>query len=547
MFPTHLVAGFVTALCLQLQKVLGAENSSSVAPLSFAPSGYWDGIDGSWSTFVVELGTPPQPVRLLPSITGQAIWAVMPQACHNSSSYNICSSDRGGIFATNQSSTWEQKGMFVLPLNPQNYLPFYGDAMLGFETVTPKLDGPHYEVRTLDHQVVANYAAEDFYIGALGLSPLSINITSVNDSHPSLLGTLRAENHISSTSYGYTAGANYSEWPLNNGGSLTFGGYDSARMDVTRNLTIVGGADTYRPMLVGIENIKSGSSELLDGPIVAGLDSLVSQIWLPASACRHFESAFGLVWNSTHQLYIVNETQHSTLLAQNPAITFTLSTGSAQNKDERLDITFPYAAFDLTAKPPFAGLNETAYYFPLKPATDEVQYTLGRTFLQEAYMIADYDRASFSLFPAVFPQYGTSKLISIVPPEDISHATATENGLKNGLSQAAIGGIVIATVIFILLVVATIVFRICHGRRQKTGKVASGVSNVWEKPELANDRTYDQSELEARMIREPRHELPTSANTTELQGSDFRPPLQEMSADPNSSGLCPPQPIREPL
>lgn len=483
-------------------------------------------------------------MRLLPSTTGQTIWAVLPQECPASSS-NTCSSDRGGIFATNQSSSWEQKGIFQLPLDPQHYLPFAGNASFGFETVTLGWQG--YSGMTLEHQVVASYVTEDFYFGALGLSPLSINITSFNDQYPSLLGTLRADNHISSNSYGYTAGAHYHSYPVSAYGSLTFGGYESTRMDVTRNLTVVGGADTYRPMLLGIENIKSGSSELLDGPIVAGLDSLVSQIWLPASACRLFESALGLVWNSTHELYIVNETQHSTLLAQNPSITFTLSTGSAQNKDERLDITFPYAAFDLTAKPPFAGLNETVYYFPLKQAANETQYTLGRTFLQEAYMIADYDRAAFSLFPALFPEAGAeSRLISIEPPEEMSHATITEDGLKDGLSKAAIGGIVTGTVIFIL-VVAAIVFRICLGRRRKAREVASSVSNPWEKPELANDRTYDRSELEARMISEPRHELPTSASITELQGSDFRPPLQEMSADPNSSGLCPPRPIREPL
>jgi len=67
----------------------------------------------------------------------------------------------------------------------------------------------------------------------------------------------------------------------------------------------------------------------------------------------------------------VNETHHEILLAQNASITFILSTGSERNKTDRLDISFPYAAFDLMAKPPFAGLNEIVRYFPLKRAANE--------------------------------------------------------------------------------------------------------------------------------------------------------------------------------
>ena len=246
----------------------------------------------------------------------------------------------------------------------------------------------------------------------------------------------------------------------------------------------------------------------------------------------------------------MNEIQHSTLLVQNSNIIFTLNTGSVQNKDDRLDITFSYTAFDLTTKPPFAGLNEILYYFPLKQTANEMQYTLGRTFLQETYMIADYDRVAFSLFPAVFPKSDAeTRLISIEPPKDMSPVTITKDGPKNGLSEAVTVDIIVGTVIPLLLVVAVIVFRIRRGRRQKVRKEVSGLPNPWEKPELAGDRTYDRSEIEGRMINDPRYKLPTSVDTTEWHGSrlssGFRSPLQEMPPDPNSSGLCPPRPIHE--
>jgi hypothetical protein len=201
-------------------------------------------------------------------------------------------------------------------------------------------------------------------------------------------------------------------------------------MDASKNLTIVGGSDTYRPLMLGVEEIKSGSIELLESPIIVGLSSVVSHLWLPLSACKNFESAFGLVWNSTYELYIVNETQHKTLLAQNASVTLILSTGSEHNKTDQIDITFPYAAFDLVAKPPFAGLTENVRYFPLKQAANETQYTLGRTFLQEVYMIADYDRGALSLFPAVFPDSGTGTLlISIESPDSTGNNVDPKSGL----------------------------------------------------------------------------------------------------------------------
>ena len=91
-----------------------------------------------------------------------------------------------------------------------------------------------------------------------------------------------------------------------------------------------------------------------------------------------------------YQLYLLDDAQHSALLARNARIAFTLSTGTP-NSAERLNITLPHAAFDLQASPPLAG-NQTYCYFPLKQAANETQHTLGRTILLEVYILADFDR-----------------------------------------------------------------------------------------------------------------------------------------------------------
>ena len=508
-----------------------------------------DGNDGSWSSFTVQLGSPPQAVRLLPSITGDTIWAVLPQACQDSS-VKTCGSDRGGIFTAKRSSTWEELGSFQLPLNPEHYLPFTGAAEFGFDNVT--LDWQGYGGMSLGRQIVAGYITEDFYLGVLGLSPLSVNITSFNDQYPSFVGTLKAENHIPSNSYGYTAGASYRSYPVSAFGSLTLGGYDSTRMDASKNLTIVGGSDTYRPLLMGIEKITSGSIQLLDTPIITALDSIVSQIWLPISACKHFESAFGLVWDSTHELYIVNETQHSALLSKNASIIFTLSTGSEQNKDARLDITLPYAAFDLTAKPPYAGLNDSVRHFPLKQAANDTQYTLGRTFLQETYMIADYDRAALSLFPAVFPDSSiVPHLVPVTSPENMPSIAVTSVKSPRGLSRAALIGIVVAVIILLVLMAAGALFYLYRNRREKARRAALKGLSPEGKVELAGSQAYG-SELEGHVAADIKHELASPVDVTHELASPLDPrewkgsqissymssPRQEMPGDHGRSELC---------
>ena len=316
------------------------------------------------------------------------------------------------------------------------------------------------------------FVTDDFYIGSLGLSPQSINITNENDPFPSILGSLRQQGLISSISWGYLAGASYYSFPISAFGSLTLGGYDSSRFNVAANLTLAGGSDPYRPFLLGIESIISGDTSLLSEPIITALDSIATQIWLPISACKAFESAFGLVWNDTYELYLLDDAQHSALVAKNASITFTLSTGSG-NSTDRLNITLPYAAFNLRASPPLAG-NATFYYFPLKQAANETQYTLGRTFLQEVYMLADYDRGLITLYQGVYPDSSVpSNIVTICPPGSIT-CNASFQPRHHKISTAVIVGIAVGAI----LVCLGIGIWIIKKGRQAPAKGTESISNT---------------------------------------------------------------------
>ena len=374
-------------------------------------------------------------------------------------------------------------------------------------------------------QVVDVFVTDDFYVGSFGLSPQSINITSENDQFPSIVGSLRQQGLIPSTSWGYLAGASYHSYPISAFGSLTLGGYDSSRFNVASNLTLAGGSDPYRPFLLGIESITSGDNSLLLEPIITALDSLVTQIWLPISACKAFESTFGLVWNDTYELYLLDNAQHSALVARNASITFTLSTGNG-NSTDRLNITLPYAAFDLRASPPLAG-NGTFYYFPLKQAANETQYTLGRTLLQEVYVLADYDRGLITLYEGVYPDSSVqSNIVTICPPGS-STCNASSQSNPQKLSTGAIVGIVIGGAILVCLGIG--IWIITKKRRQVSVKVTESMSN-------ADLGTSDRSELDDTQVRQARNELeaPFGHLNKTLKSeidSGYTSPRQELSSD----------------
>ena len=163
-------------------------------------------------------------------------------------------------------------------------------------------------------------------------------------------------------------------------GSLTLGGYDASKF-VPNSLSWPFNQQDARDLTVSIDSItmsdSSAITSLLPTSISAFIDSTVSHIWLPKEACTLFESAFNLTWNSAAQLYLVSDSQHQSLLTQNANVTFTLS-----NFQDKINITLPYSAFDLTAQYPL--VSNATRYFPLKRANTSSQYTLGRTFLQEA-------------------------------------------------------------------------------------------------------------------------------------------------------------------
>lgn len=60
---------------------LQPRQNTAVAPFSFASSQAFEGNDGSWSTFVIRVGTPEQVFHVLISTVSEETWVPVPQGC----------------------------------------------------------------------------------------------------------------------------------------------------------------------------------------------------------------------------------------------------------------------------------------------------------------------------------------------------------------------------------------------------------------------------------------------------------------------------------
>ena len=379
---------FAPSLELSVDKARRAvtvrDDTKRPAPVAVPASQEFDGNDGPWSSFTVQVGTPPQDVKVLISTASYQTLVVVPEGCTSSDPPN-CASSRGGEFVSSLSSTWRvnnitANGTFTLDL--EGNLGYSGNGDYGFDTVEMSWQGSG--TPSLEQQIVGKIATKEFYLGIFGLDPKPTNFTNFNDPVPSYMTTLKERNIIPSISWGYTAGNQYRLGTVL--GSLTLGGYDPSRF-IQNNVTFSFNEIDTRELTVNINDIfidtyqDDGSPTKSTRTIAAIIDSTVPYIYLPLDVCEMFEDTLGIEWDDEVQAYLVNDTLHSALQAQNSTVTFSLGDPSTA---QIVNISLPYPAFDLTASYPL--VTNSSRYFPLMRATNESQYTLGRTFLQEAYV-----------------------------------------------------------------------------------------------------------------------------------------------------------------
>ncbi|KAJ5234172.1 uncharacterized protein N7469_003340 [Penicillium citrinum] len=247
--------------------------------------------------------------------------------------------------------------------------------------------------------------------------------------------------------------------------------------------------DITRDLVVYLQSISysgSTSSILLSDPIDIFIDSTDPNLWLPEKVCEEFEKAFGLTMDNDTGLYLVNDTHNTELLNSDAEVTFRLS--DVGSGGDAVAITLPYEAFALTAKPPLVG--NISYYFPLKRAENSTQYTLGRVFLQEAYLSADYERGVFNVSACSWKEDAEENIVEITSKDaDSSGCSGSKctsssgdgtgnSGNSSGLSRGAVAGISVGAAIGFFLLLGTVIFYIRRHRQKSKNKAIDPKPNV---------------------------------------------------------------------
>lgn len=252
--------------------------------------------------------------------------------------------------------------------------------------------------------------------------------------------------------------------------SLTLGGYDASRF-IPNDLTFIFAPDNERDLVVGVVGLTANTSTtqnidlLKRNDVSMFIDSTVAELWLPVEICNAFEQAFGLKHDADTDLYLVDDALHQSLLNLQPSVTFTL--GQKYSTETTLQITLPYAAFDLEASPPYRGLQEKTRYFPIRRGNDSTQWVLGRTFLQEAYLTVDWERQNFSLSAIDWTFGKEASLNAIVSPQyAVPHFDPPR---KSGLSTGAIIGVAVGSGFTFALIMCA--FGWCFWRRRHKRKL----------------------------------------------------------------------------
>ncbi|KAF2850951.1 acid protease [Plenodomus tracheiphilus IPT5] len=439
---------------------LAARDTEAPQPYVVPPSQQFDGNDGSWSTFVVSVGTPGQDFRVLPSTKGSVTYLIAPEGCLRGIDPAGCPESRGAEvfnsaqnigFQTNVSSTWSAIGQY--DVNLEEALNYTSAGLFGFDRVQLGTASISTSLN-LDHQVVAGIADPDYYMGVLPLGTTDSSFSSLSQSVDSLMSQLRNASKIPSLSYAYTAGAPYRLKSVF--GSLILGGYDSTRFTTNNNnnnnFSFTFSTDPSKLLTVGVDSIMAtntlqGTFSLTSGAHFSVIDSTVPHLWLPEDVCNQFEAAFGLTYDPQTDLYLVNDTIHQQLRTNNPTITLKLVNSLTGSSTNYTNIELPYGAFDLQASYPY--YQNATNYFPIRRAANSTQYVLGRTLLQESYLIVDYERANFSLAQAAWPDpLPASNIITINPPPSQGSSASSSSST---LSTGAIIGIAIGASFLILL------------------------------------------------------------------------------------------------
>ena len=171
---------------------------------------------------------------------------------------------------------------------------------------------------------------------------------------------------------------------------MILGGYDASKFVPSRAPSYTIGRNG-RQLGVTLSHIIYNSgvdSDVRDTSLTltSTLAPRTSFMSLPTRICHDMEQAFGLSYDNSSNQYLINDTQHQSLLGRNASITFTLASDSIADASQS-NITISYSNLNFDVDSPHA--NHTHRIFPLNQGSNSNDATLGMAFLRHASVISN--------------------------------------------------------------------------------------------------------------------------------------------------------------
>ncbi|KAF4974397.1 hypothetical protein FZEAL_8696 [Fusarium zealandicum] len=534
--------------------LVGVAQARDPAPVLLPPSN-WKGVDGNWSTISFSLGSQSEAIDVLVSTALSEFWAVGSGGCLPHEPH--CGAARGGIYEPDESTDWDPLGTWQLGLD---YLEYGGNGEYGLDrisTQSPTSDQPY----VMDGVLVAAINTTNYLNGFFGLGITQGKFDGRVAESP-LTQAVKQFGWIPSYSFGYTAGAHYRNSPV----SLSLGGVDKSRFRAHNNdFTLEQNGNMELALVRGIEITPAEGQDAPDNwenqsSLLSGwntsfeviIDSTTPYLWLPDEVCDKFAEALNLTYNSTFDLYTITNDQYRAYSKQD-TFSFTFVLSSFDNNDNFGDpyavsgvvnITVPLRAFVSLLQYPF--MQETVRYgdpavpyLMLRKAHNSSTYILGRSFLQESYLVTKYDQGVFSIHQALFPD-------NLSDDTDLTPNDQPDNSPYPGPSTVSHGGLsqtqVMRIGVGVGVGVACVVFFLgwlCYRRKRKNSAKSTG--------SLTDDDRQSDSKTEIPSPRSPLMQLISKitrrGNSAWSQSTKSSRKSEEISEAPNTQIYELPAPI----
>lgn len=427
-----LVVFYVTPL------LYGTVAQNTLHPFQVKTSSRHYGPDGPWQAVSVFYGSPTQAIDLYPGRTFDSI--ILTTSVCKGVSLTPCGS--GGLFNPSISSSLDDSSISYSDGNEGfgvdwtgGALRIGGDAHLALDQLTfsgPDRVIPNISTRLIYDASITNPDGTKYppQVGQLSLGSTSEiqsfgrgpNQKSVDANL--IPGYLWKNKEIPSSSFGLHIGSAALGPPL----SLWIGGYDQSRiLGFVAEISYSGESWFFESDLLDIEiGVDHGGSPFSyskwEGILAEGNSSISNALKvamnpgapylaLPKSTCAAIAKDLPVTFNVEYGLYFwdVDDPQYARIVTSPSYLSFKFRASSPTNAS--LTVNVPFQLLNLTLEAPL--INELTPYFPCQPPQLGDEYSLGRAFLQAAFLGVNWNQGLGTWYLAQAPGPNTSSIPSV--------------------------------------------------------------------------------------------------------------------------------------